>query len=182
MQVSLDIESLSTQLDAVILSIAAVPFSTKKLEVYAEDAYSVQLDINSQIGRHVCSDTLAWWDKQNKDVRHEAMSGKTVITDALQGLYDWSEKNKLLDSKWWAKGVDFDMGIIKDACSDYKVPVAWKYYNKMELRTLAYLASRRVGINTYPKPSKDKAHTALGDAIHQANEIIYYHNHFLNRE
>ena len=170
MTCSLDIESASTQPNAVILSIGVVQFSTKNGKV--KDTFYRTIAADSQMDRHTCADTLAWWSKQNAAVREEAFSGTESLTEVLLALSAWMKPYS--HEKIYCRGYSFDLGILGDAYKSLQLPVPWKYYNQMELRTLEYVASR-LGIPMAPKAPEGQLHNALSDAEYQAQQCFFYH-------
>lgn len=170
--VSLDIETLATTPDAVILSIGAVAFSTKSGEVEVDNAYYSGALVPVQMARRVCPDTQKWWASQNVEAYRAAFNGTVPLDTALKGLVEWGQKYK--SCYWWGNSPSFDMVILENALSSYRMEPPWKFWNTRDLRTIKYLASRAGG-KAYPKPPQGEAHNALSDAINQAEAIIQYH-------
>jgi hypothetical protein len=75
MDIMLDIETLSTRPDAVVLTIGAVKFSPWASDVNTDDGLYVRVNVDEQLelGRHVQQDTIDWWGRQAEDVREEAL-------------------------------------------------------------------------------------------------------------
>lgn len=171
---SLDIETVSTRPDAVLLTIAVVKFSTKKNveELVVEDYTYVKMDCRYQKDRHLCPDTLLWWNKQDKGTMDEAFSGKLSLKNGMKVIHDFITKYK--QEKIWCRGLNFDLTIMENAYHQLGMDVPWKYYNAQELRTLEYIASRR-GVKKPKRLEDNTHHSAIGDAKEQARQIFYYH-------
>ena len=95
---SLDIETLSTESTAVILSIGMtyVPDSNPRSYQDIVDAgIFIRLDARDQIfnyGRIVSKDTLEWWGKQSDEARDRNLSKKATdipAKEALELLNSW---------------------------------------------------------------------------------------------
>ena len=170
--VCIDIETLATTPDAVILSIGAVAFSTKDNSVDVENAYYSGAILPVQMARRVCPDTQKWWSTQNIEAYRAAFNGTVPLDTALKDLVKWGEKYN--NCYWWGNSPSFDMVILEDALRSYGMRIPWKFWNTRDLRTIKYLASRAGG-KDYPKPPQGEAHNALSDAINQAEAINYYH-------
>ena len=96
-----DIETLSTEANAVILSAAIVFVDVAKRPSY-EDILSsglvVKFNVADQIqrlGRHVDKDTVDWWSKQHKSVRDFSMKPSNddlIVEDGLALLDDYVKR------------------------------------------------------------------------------------------
>lgn len=123
---SLDIETLSTAKNAVVLSIGAVYVNTIVRDnhaiVFPHEFYRI-ITVQDQIknGRAVDYDTLKWWMKQPAHVRDdtfEGMGDRQAVTlgTALIDLTVWSERLAQGGKRnFWAKGVGFDGAILESA-------------------------------------------------------------------
>jgi hypothetical protein len=72
----LDIETLATTPDAVVLSFAAVKFNEFNAQETYIDEINVALDVDEQInlGRTVNPETLNWWATQPKEIQEAAFA------------------------------------------------------------------------------------------------------------
>ena len=71
----MDIETLSTRPDAVILTVGACKFDPYTQTETTGDFYlRINVDEQAQLGRHIDENTVAWWGQQAADVRDEALS------------------------------------------------------------------------------------------------------------
>ena len=95
MDIMIDIESLATQPDAVILSIAAVKFNPfddyaeRGIEVAELPQLNLLLEIDSQPDRHVDPTTVDWWGKQDPVVQDSIFGdhARVSFTEALDQLH-----------------------------------------------------------------------------------------------
>ena len=113
MDIMLDLETLSTRPNAVILTLGAVKFNPFTLEDPGPGLY-VRPDVDEQIaqGRDVQDETVNWWMNQAEDVREEALGtdGRISVEDMYRQL------NRFLvgANSIWAQGPLFDFAILEN--------------------------------------------------------------------
>ena len=77
----IDIETLGTGPDAVVLSVGAVKFSPyNPQEPHAKTLWKPNIDEQTTAGRSVLESTLEWWAKQPKHIQDEAFSDEGRIS------------------------------------------------------------------------------------------------------
>ena len=162
----IDIETLGTTPDALILTVAAQSFDPVG-DGYYNQSYYARVDFDSQIDRKIEDGTLKWWATQNSMAREEAFSEDD--RKPLDQVLD--ELGKLIwqSSAIWANGPTFDMTILEHAYKSYKKPLPWQYYRVRDARTVymlkpdsAVLTNARVtGVN------RPASHHALDDCCRQ---------------
>lgn len=162
-----DIETTGTEPGCCILSIALVPFATDMpLDTFYETvSHRSCLDA----GLTDSHETLAWWDKQKKDVQEEAFSGTRDIKSVLESMTFYLRQiGEPKDIHLWGNGKDFDNVILAAAFKKLGLKQPWHYRNNHCYRDLAGMYPM------YPKGDVFQAHHALQDAIAQAKhaEII----------
>ena len=161
-QLMVDLETLGTTADAVIMSIGAVKFDLESGEIDDAAFYaSISVDSNLELGRRVDESTLIWWFKQpaaSQQVFHEP---KETLTDALAQFSDWVGSG---DYEVWSNGADFDIPMVAHACRQCGIEAPWKFWNSRCYRTYKNLP----GAKNVTMQRKGVAHNALADAIMQA--------------
>lgn len=159
----LDIETLGSYYDAVVLTIGAVKFDPFT-NVEPHSYLSLVLDVDEQVekGRHISKDTLAWWGGQPKDIRNEAFrTDRSPVPDCLNKLNEWSKDC----SKIWCQGPSFDMPILNSLYRDFGIELGWKFWNERDSRTIT---SMMRNFADYKKSVMKNAHTVIGDCVAQA--------------
>lgn len=168
----IDLETLGTGPDAVIVSIGAVFFDieTKTLG----PTFEMVLDVQSQLnyGRKIDADTLKWWFSQEdaaKKVFHEKSTGPITVLDAFYYFCNVNSTTKTL--KAWGNGSTFDITLMESILKTYSRQVPWGYNGVMDLRTFKRFVGggeqiQKVGV----------AHNALDDAKSQALYVIKHAN------
>lgn len=167
MDLMIDLETLGTTPDAVVISLGAVFFDVKT-GTLGPQFYQV-LDVTDQMraGREVSPDTLKWWMGQAeaaKKVFHE----KAKAPREVMALFSqWAKANGGSKMQVWGNGSTFDISILENLYRQLGEPQPWAYYSVMDLRTF----KRFVGGNE--KLAKAGVmHNALQDAINQANYVL----------
>ena len=165
MDIMLDIETLSTRPDAVVLTLGAVKFSPWASEVDTDTGLYVRVDVDEQLAldRHVQQDTVEWWGKQAEEVREEALgdANRTSVTELLDQL------NKFVVGvdNIWCQGPVFDILILENLYRQVERPTPWQFWQIRDSRTL-------FGVHGDPRGKGPKgAHNALIDCYYQAEAV-----------
>ncbi len=110
--IMIDLETLSTRPDAMIVAIGAVKFGPEGL---GEEYYAV-VDTRYAVG-HIDAMTVAWWMRQGEEAREifqEGFRNTKHIAAALEGLIgfvgDAPDQVRV-----WGHGASFDLPIIESA-------------------------------------------------------------------
>lgn len=169
--VMIDLETLATSTDAVILTIGAVKFDPfgSDIKEPAMDSFYVKVDIDScdELGLVSNDDTIAWWAQQDKLAQAEAFEGddRIHIREAMDKLYKfcWGAK------RVWSNGAAFDVPICEHVYRKLNKAIPWSFWAVRDVRTAFDL-----GIN--PNRPPVMAHHALQDAWNQAVGIQNVYN------
>jgi hypothetical protein len=132
----IDIETLATDADALVLSIGAVVFNCLPDRAEFGEQYIAALDINQQllVGRSVDRKTQIWWGSQPPAASDHWASPAVAavkVPDALAGLSSFCSGVTRL----WANGIVFDIGILESLYSDFGMTPVWKYSTVRDART-----------------------------------------------
>ena len=162
--VMVDLETLGTVADAVILSIGAVCFDLDSDRIDDDGFYaSISVDSNVEAKRRIQEDTLIWWMKQPPEAQAVFHEEKQTLGSALDDFADWlgPDADKLY---LWSDGADFDLPMLQHAYVQRGMGVPWKFWNNRCFRTFKSLPhARQVVIKR-----EGVHHNALADALHQA--------------
>jgi hypothetical protein len=169
--VMIDLETLATSTDAVVLTIGAVRFDPfgSDIKEPAMDSFYVKVDIDScdELGLVSNDDTIAWWAQQSKEAQAEAFEGtdRVHIREAFDRLYKfcWGAK------RVWSNGAAFDVPICEHVYKKLNKAIPWSFWAVRDVRTAFDL-----GIN--PNRPPVMAHHALQDAWNQAVGIQNVYN------
>lgn len=165
-----DLETLSTGSNAVICSIAAVPF-----DPYTGDtgeAFNLSIDIQSCLdkGLQVQGDTIYWWLEKSKEAQMALFYNRNPLKKVLLSLTAFIAMNMEQDFKIWAKGPSFDLAILANAYRACKINAPWHHSNERCVRTeidgYESLIKQQV-------PFEGERHCAEADARHQIRQIQF---------
>ena len=162
----IDIETLGTTPDALILTVAAQSFDPVG-DGYYNQSYYARVDFDSQLDRKIEDGTLKWWATQNSMAREEAFSEDN--RKPLEQVLD--ELGKLIwqSNAIWANGPTFDMTILEHAYKSYKKPLPWQYYRVRDARTVYMLKSDSAVLSNsqVTDVNRPASHHALDDCRRQ---------------
>lgn len=169
--VMVDIETLSTEQDAAIISIAAVYFNPKTGAIGDEFYTNVNLQSNINAGRNISASTLMWWMDQSKsaqDMVFKQNNKSPKLSESLKLFIEFFKHDSL---KVWGNGSTFDMTILESAFKRCKLAAPWKFWNVRDVRTAVEMGEL---LNFTPKrdmPFTGVRHNALDDSKHQAKYV-----------
>jgi hypothetical protein len=165
MDVMLDIETLSTRPESVVLTLGAVKFDPWGNEVAMDSGLYIRLDVDQQLAldRHVQPETVEWWGKQAEEVREEALGEheRTSLEDTAAQL------NRFLVGvdNIWCQGPAFDIVILENLYRQLGRPTPWQFWQIRDSRTL-------FGVHGDPREKGAAgAHNALIDCYYQARAV-----------
>ena len=137
-EVMIDIETLSTRPNAVILTIGAIKFDRKgplkKLEEMDQFYVRISKESCELSGMIIDEGTVQWWSRQDKEIQYEALENpvdRLEIKDALVKLKEWIGHSTLI----WGNGSDFDCTILTEAYKLCNLKPPWSFWNTRDVRT-----------------------------------------------
>jgi len=165
--IMIDIESLDTSPECVILTIGAVRFDPRGSGVVEKLELRPTIEEQTEIyNRRINEDTLRWWSTQSPDAIEEAMGDRDRIpfAECMERLYKFCWNRRAV----WSNGASFDIVAMESAwrqTSDKPNPIPWPYYTVRDTRTLYEIAG--VSLKN-SKHQSSTTHKAVEDAVHQA--------------
>lgn len=174
--VSVDIETMGTGINAPIIAIGACKFdrSTKKV---VDKFYRVISFKSAFRNSRADGDTVEFWLKQSEEARLSLIDKRNSVTTkrALEDLYKWFPKSHACV---WGNGPAFDMVLLERSYEKCNLPVPWRFWHHRCFRTIVDLA-HEIGI-TYKKNEGGIHHNALDDAVRQAKFITRILHELIN--
>ena len=167
--ISIDIETLSLDNNATILSIGAVEFDAESLgrEFYFE--------LKPDQDRHIDPSTALWWAQQSTafddglvkyGLEQVLLHLNKFLDDSYQDDFDRTVYTGKFDGRIWANSPVFDLAILRNAFNQHRIDCLWKYHHEMDIRTVKKFVDRRA------RPEfEGHKHNALDDAKHQARLV-----------
>lgn len=162
-----DLETLGTEADAVILSLGAVlfdPHAEDTFDSITEDrCFHRAVNIDSQLDiprpRTVNHGTFKFWLNDTSPDARRSLSDSLHIAPVLLDFTTWV-RDKCEPPKYlWGYGASFDNAILAHALRQFGFSNPFQYRSSLCLRTLVHLA----GIGKIEVPQAVK-HNALADA------------------
>ena len=175
----IDIETMSTEPTAAILTIGATIFNPRGEDTEDSLRDSSQLfgpvtfESNEKEGRHFSPSTMAWWLKQERAAQDALFEGNLVnLRIALTAFAKWVRDTKPTPTRIWAKDPDFDVVIMKNAMESCGLNWPFKFWESRSVRTTMELAYPPGGLRgDFPLIGAGVAHNAVDDSIRQALAI-----------
>ena len=159
---TIDIETLGSYPDTVVLTIGGIKFDPMADDgLHSQFYYRLNADEQIEKGRTITETTLEWWDKQDEEVKKEALetTGRVSTEQSLKALNKWL----VGVDKIWCQGPVFDIGILENLYRQIGLHHNWPFYIIRDSRTLFSLMDKD------PRKEIDfAAHNALADAIVQS--------------
>lgn len=178
MQLMVDIETLGTRADSVVLSIGLVKFNIDELgAIDIIDKKELILPSKAQIEvlkRHVQVSTIKWW--MDRSTRVQAIFEHVVEKDTERQVSDYgklinalTEFHKIIHDDEidfiWYKG--FDMGVLTHLMSSCEMDLSrYNFRKEMDFRTIENLVKNN---QYYQKAKKEVTitHNAVEDCLAQ---------------
>ncbi len=170
----IDLETLGTGPDAVVISIGAVMFNPQSMEI--NSTFYMALEIQEQLnrGRKIDSDTLKWWMQQSDAAKRVFNEKAKTVKEVLETLAWWIKENSNVKKiKVWGNGSSFDISIMDHLYRMYDAVVPWGFNNVNDLRTF-----RRFDAENEKVEKLGIDHNALDDAKSQA---LFVSKHWIKR-
>jgi len=166
----LDLETLSTEPDAAIVSIGAVVFTPKRV-LFENAVFDWKCDvIESANHGHVDMSTICWWMRQSDEARRSAFFPRPDGTLA-DGLKFFSVFVQKFDVGYvWGNGAAFDNVVLRNAYKKLGLKAPWSFRADMCYRTVK---------NLYPETEFERIgvyHNAVDDAHSQAAHLLKLHD------
>ena len=175
----MDIETLSTRANAVVLSMGICIFDLEKTQTFddiVEGGIEIFFDRDCQIevGRHVDVSTQQWWARQGEEAQRvlDVKKEDCIHPREFYSVFtSFCENNDVQvaflqgQARWFARGPTFDMSIMDDMFRDFNVTSPWKYWLVRDIRT--WLEALGLPTNLQLKrPDNMVHHNALHDAAY----------------
>ena len=161
--IMIDLETMDTLPTTVVLSCGAVFFDPEAETIDKTHTFLAYPNLQEQLdnGRTISADTLLWWMKQSSEARGDWIKARQVKLDTFrENFRTWCGDRMRV----WSNGSCFDVAIMENLLEHTRIP--WRYWDIRDTRTLW-------DIHPYDKSKKEEtAHTALEDAIAQAERVI----------
>ena len=159
-QICVDIETLSSNPNAVIVSISGVKFSLKSDDI---EKFSINISPKSckEYGLHVNPDTVEWWKKQSPEAIKSWLHSPISLPDALEEFINFTGNDKY--TRWHANGTNFDFPILHSAIIATGKSIPWSYWMLTDMRTMYWAG----GLDIHNEPRVGTYHDGISDCLTQ---------------
>lgn len=189
--VAVDLETLSLQPDAAIISIAAVPFDPEKSKIFIRDKCfyeAVNATTCAFFGMRFDMDTVEWWADRSEEAKAELLNMRWLsIGDAMHSFHSYLEEQKEkhnAELRIWAQGSDFDIPVLRNAYAKVLpgMELPWKYTGVRDVRTYVLETLEKIygpeenpydRIPDMPGGEDWLRHSALSDAMRTAWNVSW---------
>lgn len=159
--IMIDLETLHTAPDCVILSIGAVRFDPKGTGIAERLELKPTIEDQTEIlNRSISEDTIQWWASQNPAALEEAFSeeGRLSFKECMDIMYKFCWNRRAV----WSNGSTFDLIVMENAFRqvlEHDNPVPWPFWTMRDTRTLYEVAGVKL---------KDGGHVTSHKAVEDA--------------
>ena len=167
--ISIDLETLGTNVDSAIVQIGACIYDTEEDKVV--DTFNAVISYPENDHINVTSGTLKFWLHQ-MHINPEAVAkvfyspATTSLLEAFNRLFEFVKSNNKAAERVYANGTKFDLGMLEYQFKQNGIVVPWAHNADRCMRTLRDI----VGHIEFDAPNL-VPHDALSDAIWQAMYI-----------
>lgn len=165
MEAMIDLETWGKLPGCQIRSVGAVMFDpydwSKPMQLFYANTDTPS---QGQVGMHRDPETVQWWNDQSAEAQAVfSLTPQFELSVVLPALFEFVGNADYV----WSHGKEFDLSIIEDAAARYWLTPPWKFWNKMDTRTVYRLAS----VKPETRPGYGIKHHAMHDAYNQAYAV-----------
>lgn len=175
LHLSIDLETLGTNIDSQIIQIGACVFNPRTDDIHSS-LFSTKIRLDQDVNINATPGTLKFWAQQVAE--NPAMldvldtSVGHPMTDALALLSEYCKEYEI--EAVWANGTKFDIGMLEYQYKLNNMQVPWEFNADRCMRTVRALNPEHARCvakaNEYSTPGLG-AHDAITDAVWQARYI-----------
>lgn len=177
---TIDMETLSTEHNAALLSIGAVihDFGTGQ----QVDTFYANIMPESSIaaGLDVSESTKAWWAKQGQAAQDVLSVDQRPLRDVLVDFAQWLAGHGVQYAI--GNGPRADNQWLESACKAVGMQSPIKYWGDLDMRTLTFIGTHILGLDHWHNTFKGVKHNALHDAINEAEFCNAVFQKLINRK
>lgn len=177
---TIDMETLSTEHNAALLSIGAVihDFGTGQ----QVDTFYANITPESSIaaGLDVSESTKAWWAKQGQAAQDVLSVDQRPLRDVLIEFGMWLAGHGVQYAI--GNGPRADNQWLESACKAVGMQSPIKYWGDLDMRTLTFIGTHILGLDHWHNTFKGVKHNALHDAINEAEFCNAVFQKLINRK
>jgi hypothetical protein len=177
--VMIDLETLGTSSNAVVLSFGGVIFNSETGETISEKTVIFCLEDSLSKGLEIDASTLRWWLTQNNEVLKNQLDLEKSVTlkDGIKEIADWLGGEMAFNTEVWANSPSFDLIKFQNVCKVADMENPFGDFRKWrDVRTMIEAAEngRAVSIKTITDAEfgRGNAHDPIHDCKYQIACIV----------
>lgn len=162
----IDIETMSTMSDALILSISIGLVADNVMCVYYINTPYRKSPYHMGTNFSIEQSVIDFWIRKAPKAYNHYVDNKHKedIEDSLTRLREFIIRERMgCTPRFWSKGSNFDFPILEHAYRAFGIEIPWEYHEIRDLRTYMDL----VGVKDYSMPFVGIKHTSEYDVIHE---------------
>ena len=160
----IDLETLGSKSNSVILSIGAVEFNLDTGETGRTFYQNISIQSCLDHGLKIEGENVLWWFTQSDAARLALATDIKPLGESLYLFRKFIETLGIDNLMVWGNGSRFDLGVLHDAYSAVKSQqVPWQFRNERDVRT-HIMDHLDIKDNTIREGVE---HNALDDCLHQ---------------
>lgn len=170
----IDLETLGTKSNSVVMSIVAIPFNLDTGEV-SDKQFIVNIDLNSSLaaGLTVDGNTVQWWLTQNPEIMALMFYDSLHIANALVAFNDYIEENFAEPPIVWGNGARFDLGLLENLYQKMSITPKWKFRDERCYRTINSLFLSIATETVDTDAGNADAHNPIHDCLYQIKRLCH---------
>jgi hypothetical protein len=168
----IDLETLGVEPDCVVMTIGAIKFDPfTDTEPHSGLYLRCDVDEQTNMGRTVDDNTLAWWAQQDEAIKEEAFGEheRSSMDQVTRAINKFCVGLDVL----WCQGPLFDYAILQNLYKQVGKPAPWHYWQIRDSRTLFSMMPQDPR-----KAIQESLHNALADCYYQAKCVQQSYKHF----
>lgn len=167
--IMIDLETLGTQPNAVLLSLGAVKFDLDSLEIVSTFYLPFRLSDQQAHGRSIDLDTVRWWMGQSNEAREVFESSQELTNEqVLTRFNEFCSEPERVEGVW-GNGAAFDNVCLTSFYRAYNIKPAWNFRQDFCYRTFRKFFSNQI---TDAMEFKGTKHNAVDDAYFQTEVLL----------
>ena len=173
----LDIETLATSPNAVVIQVGFVPFDISSgvvgknkflINISSEDCQKYGLETNP--------DTIAFWEKQDRAIWNSTQENPQPLEVALRELAAFIRQNLSSSRRRIWSHATFDIPVVSNAYNVAGIEIPWNYRETRDIRTLNWLHTSLLEKKEKENAPRENAHNALADCLYQIEYVCRLHS------
>lgn len=160
----LDIETLGTNSNSVVLQVSMVYFDRYTKEIGKTFTQNIDIEDSFRLGFYADEETVKWWENKPKEIWESVSTNGFKVTEVIKNIEEFVDFKTII----WSHS-SFDIPLLENIFRKLNKKIPWKYTNTRDIRTLVDLSG--IDLKSY-NWNKGKTHNSLDDCMFQINYVV----------